>query len=473
MTPKHPKITHSSQLSEHSTWRQYRRGLLELELSSASCDELSSFVKESVKDSFAAFLSHMTNEDYAPLSWETYEVLGSAFEDVSEGRYPILLVSMPPRTGKTTLGVHLLSWLLGKDPTTSHLVTSCDGNLTKIKADFVRRLVKSNSFDELFSKFEPKPHQVVSAYLDSSLGGLGYGGSDKAPGIWLIDDYHKYYDDCEVNGEWVDHIKACKALSPNSATVVFGSRRGEDDIFGYFLEKYGVFDPVSNPKGAVHINLSAIIESEEEAKVDILGRKAGQGINDANYTFSSKNLKNLRETLGDEKFSWLYKGMPPTGFRLCSEVPPLDKIIISVDPGGVVCLNSDKTGICVSGFSKERDCMYVLDAFEGHWNLVTFGVILTLALKAYKADEIVIESCSISAFLVQYLENLGLPVRVCGKLKESQSSAINKMKRSGKVRISEPALYKALTKSGEPMSPHPDILSAVLVGFMTLLPVVV
>jgi hypothetical protein len=293
-----------------------------------------------------------------------------------------------------------------------------------------------------------------------------YGSLYETPGVWLIDDCHDGVSDGSVNEKQTREIG--DHYVGKNAIVVLGSRRGEGDIFSYFLEKYGVFDPVLNPKGAVHINLSAIIESEEEAKVDILGRKAGQGINDANTTFSPKNLQDLRKTIGDVKFSWLYKGVPKTGFGVCSEVPPLDKVIISIDPS---CSpgNADMTGICVAGSTKEKDCVYVLDAYQENWDLETVGVIVFLAAKAYSVTEVVIESSMASENWRQYLEKLGLPVRVSKERVVSKSLAINLMRKSGKV-FSSPNTHDVLLKSNEYEGSYSDVMSAVLVSFMELLP---
>lgn len=474
MTPKHPKISHASQLSEHSSWRKYKRELLELEFThngSSLIKSQNDLVKKSVKESFLAYAvndavstpgeSHGSRVDFNFL-----EILGSHFEDIAEGRYPILLVSMPPHTGKSTMGSLFLSWLLGKDPTTSHFVTSYDQRIVKLTADRVKGIVDTSSFGEMFSKFDLKRYHVVPAAPRSSVYGCAYGGTGKVPGVWLIDDYHKY-PGSEVDGEWVEQIGTRRLQ--NSATVVLGSRLGEKDIFSYFLEKFGVFDPVSNPKGVVHINLSAIIESKEEAQSDILGRQIKEQLG----MLWPGDLSAIRRDLGGTKFSWFYKGCPPTpvksGFKLCEEVPPLDKVIISVDPAFSPD-SIDKTGICIAGVTKQRDCLYVLETYEGNWDLKTVGLILSLAAKAYGAEEIVLESSSISPVWVVYLQGLGLDVRVGGQLRQAKSTAIIQMRDSGKVYFSN---FDPLSLERECDNMElSDILYAILVSYSQLLPTV-
>jgi hypothetical protein len=474
MIPKHPKITHASQLSELSSWRKYKRELLELEFTHSGSSLIKSqndLVKKSVKESFLAYAfsnpvstpggSHGSRVDFNFL-----EILGSHFEDIAEGRYPILLVSMPPRTGKSTLGALFLSWLLGKDPTTENIVTSYDQRIAKLTVDRVKGIVDTSSFGEMFSKFDLKRYHVVPSAPESSVCGFSYGGLGKMPGVWLIDDCHKN-PGSEVDGEWLEQIGI--RHHQNSATVVLGTRLGEKDIFNYFLEKFGVFDPVSNPKGAVHINLSAIIESREEAQSDILGRQIKEQLD----MFRPEALSAFRRDLGETKFSWFYKGCAPTpvesGFKLCEEVPPLDKVIISVDPA-FSAYSTDKTGICIAGVTKQRDCMYVLEAYEGNWDLKTVGLILSLAAKAYGAEKIVLEPGTIAPVWAVYLQGLGLDVCVGGQSRQAKSSAIIQMRDSGKVYFSnfDPlSLERECDNLG-----LADILCAVLVSYIQLLPVV-
>lgn len=439
-------------------------------MNGATGGEVSRSIKEFARNSFPYYLSRSAQVEFGSLlNWETYEVLGSAFEDIAEGRYPILLVSMPPCTGKSSLGSLFLSWLLGKDPDTNHFVTSYNQNLAKVAASRVKQEVNNPLFEEIFSKIDLDPHHVVPSAPGGSVCGFAYGNTNpdsKVPGVWLIDDYHNS-SNITVNKDWIEEGIMTRRFQ-NSAIVVLGSRWGDEDIFGYFLEKFGVFDPVSNPKGVVHINLSEIIESEEEAEADILGRPIGRTIGNANQNkyLTLANLKDLRGNLGDEKFSWLYKGCSPT-----PKIPPLDRVIISVDPAFSADI-IDKTGICIAGVTKKRDYMYVLDTYEGNWDLKTVGVILSLAAKTYGAEEIVLESASLSATLAVYLQSLGLEVRVGSKLRQSKVNAITQMMDSGKVKFSSSDALNALDGYDDLQILLSDTMCAVLVSYSQLLPVV-
>jgi len=446
----------------------YKRGLLELEMRGATKEIITDYTKECAQYSFPAYLSRSAQVEFGYLlNWETYEVLGSAFEDIAEGRYPILLVSMPPRTGKSSLGSLLLSWLLGKDPYINNFVTSYNQSLAKVAANRVKQEVNNPLFEGIFSKIDLDPHHVVPSAPGGSVCGFAYGNINtdgEVPGVWLIDDYHKS-SDITVNKYWIEK-EIMTRRHQNSAIVVLGSRWGDEDIFGYFLDKFGVFDPVSNPKGAVHINLSAIIESKEEAEADILGRPIGGTLGNTNQYLSPENLKDLKRNLGDEKFSWLYKGCSPT-----PKIPPLDKVIISVDPT-FRADSIDKVGICIAGVTKEREYMYVLDTYEGNWDLKTVGVILSLAVKAYGAEEIVLEPAMGSAAWAVYLQDLGLEVCVGSKLQQTKLNAFTQMLSSGKVKFSSSDTLSALDGCDNFQISLSDTLCAILVSYSQLLPII-
>jgi hypothetical protein len=127
------------------------------------------------------------------------------------------------------------------------------------------------------------------------------------------------------------------------------------------------------------------------------------------------------------------------------------------------------TGICVAGSTKEKDCVYVLDAYQANWDLETVGVIVFLAAKAYSVTEVVIESSMASEHWRQYLEKLGLPVRVSKERVVAKALATNLMVKSGKV-ASNPDIHNVLFKSWDCIGSYSDIMDAILVSFMELLP---
>lgn len=54
-----------------------------------------------------------------------------AMQDMVDGKLDLLAISMPPGTGKTTLGVFLLTWVMGKFPDDHNLASAHSGTLTR------------------------------------------------------------------------------------------------------------------------------------------------------------------------------------------------------------------------------------------------------------------------------------------------------------------------------------------------------
>lgn len=456
---------------KESSWRRYRRERLELELDGASDENLRDLTKKWIQDSFYLFLTKTFNFNPAPISGFALETISTAFESLTQGEYPVLMLSMPPRSGKTTLGRLLLAWSLGKDPNTNHIITSCSQKSSELLRKQVKQTLESPQFRSYFSDHPDPIGQVLPACVGSSVSGFAYGGLNKNPGIWLIDDaqYGIGLNDLEefdpesltYNKEWLDQVRITRGIQ-NKAIVVLGTRRGKNDIFDYFLSELGEFDPDKNPNGVVHINLSAFVESEDEAKEDILGRRPGERLF-TDLRFSSSDPRN---SLGKEKFSWFYKGCAPppnnSGLKTFHGDLVLDKVVVSIDPSSQEAGN---TGICIAGVTRSRDKMFVLDCFEGPMTTELLEKYVYLATIAYGAQQIlVVKSSTLSGPLVHYLSSRGFAVSGAKGPSSSQETCWQSLKDSESVRVSERLLP---TFSSEEIEGK---LLAILVAHKNLLP---
>lgn len=64
--------------------------------------------------------------------------------------YDMLLISCPPRVGKTTLGIRFLSWITGRYPEYTQLATSYSDNITSSFYIGVNEIVQSQAFKDVF-----------------------------------------------------------------------------------------------------------------------------------------------------------------------------------------------------------------------------------------------------------------------------------------------------------------------------------
>lgn len=65
-------------------------------------------------------------------------------------KYDMLLVSMPPRVGKTTTGIRFLSWIIGRHPLNTQLATSYSDNITTSFYIGVMEIVMMDRYKEVF-----------------------------------------------------------------------------------------------------------------------------------------------------------------------------------------------------------------------------------------------------------------------------------------------------------------------------------
>ena len=83
------------------------------------------------------------------------DALKDVFESLNDmemyDKYDILLISMPPRVGKTTSGIRFLSWIIGKYPEETQMATSYSDNITTSFYIGVMEIVQSDRYKEVFS----------------------------------------------------------------------------------------------------------------------------------------------------------------------------------------------------------------------------------------------------------------------------------------------------------------------------------
>src|SRR5918994_6324126 len=111
-------------------------------------------------------LHALQQEHFFPFVWKAFELLhpGQAFipswhveamchalEKVASGETKRLLITVPPRHGKSICtAVAFPSWLLGKDPGLKIMVASYGGDLASKHARDFRTVITSSWFTDLF-----------------------------------------------------------------------------------------------------------------------------------------------------------------------------------------------------------------------------------------------------------------------------------------------------------------------------------
>ena len=121
-------VNHIDQLETHSTWRTYERGLRELTLLEAPKSIINEYKHKAARDCFLAFADLMLDGKLKVAQF--HEIIASNFEAVAKGECKRLIISCPPRSGKSMLSQVFVAWLLGRDQETQHIIASYGAQLS-------------------------------------------------------------------------------------------------------------------------------------------------------------------------------------------------------------------------------------------------------------------------------------------------------------------------------------------------------
>lgn len=277
--------------------------------------------------------------------------LTKAVQDVENGKSRKLVVSMPPRLGKSQLtSVYLPSWILhrhadwkiGLISHSPHLATSWGRQVRRIIEERGKEMGLSIAKDAgAVSDWQTTKggHVIARSAPGQSVTGLGFK-------VLLVDDPVKDYaaahsaTDRDALWDWWK-ANAITRLEPPSLVVVIATRWHEDDMIGRLLSK----DYEGNPDDWEEIRFPAIAEDH-----DVLGRVPGEAllspIVEETQEEALERWSEIRSSVGSYSWAALYQQRPAPAqgaifnrdwWRYWTTDP--DKVM---DDGTVVLLDPEK-----------------------------------------------------------------------------------------------------------------------------------
>lgn len=294
-----PIISNTSQLDNYSSWRAYLRNLELLQRNGANESGILEFRYSASEHCFLAFCSLIKGPEFEVRPF--HEILGSALEDLVNCRYKNLAISLPPRSGKTTLTVLFLAWLIGRDPSAFHVYSSYGGPISRKTPKEVDSVLKSDLFSKVFPRYTLKVPHLLVAPSGGSFCGFAAGNqssSSEGVGAFVIDDPIQYYDSGAENLEaWWKEQASIRAMGKYCRLLV-GSR-----CFGMDL-----FDIVAQGSEEWRfINIEALCENPD---TDVLGRSWGESFWPDRLFYTESSLNAQREAMGVISFQTLFQGKP-------------------------------------------------------------------------------------------------------------------------------------------------------------------
>jgi len=378
-------------------------------------------------------------------------------EDGKRVPFNRLMVFMQPGSAKSTYGSVLFpAWFLGRNPRKSVIQGSYNADLA---SRFGRRARNTFASPEHWSIFgmgiagDSGAKNEWSTAIGGEYFAFGFrtGVTGRRADLAILDDPIKGRKEADSKTERESVWETYKAdvrtrLKPGAAIVYIATRWHEDDPAGRILPKAAIgktgwFTSLEGERWYV-ISLAAVIETEQEAEDDPLGREIGEIL--WPEWFNAKTLKLEKQIQGSRNWSALYqqKPRPDEGAVLKREhwrmwpgsKPPKCEYVISVydtafeegeqddysarttwgifwheerppSEGGPV--KSNPVGRGVNG----RYCAILLERWKKR---VEFPKLRTEArqhYKLYQPDLILIEKKASGHSLIQELRRWSIPVR--------------------------------------------------------------
>lgn len=424
-----PIITKASLLDEHSTWRKYIRGLRELIIMEAPASIIEEYKYRAAQNCFLAFADIMKKGDLKVVAF--HEIIGSAFEDLATKRYRRLIVSCPPRSGKSMMASMFVAWLLGRDQQTQHIIASYGQQLSgKFHKDAIGFL-KHPEFSKIFPEWkgfsrDSKYDMLGGGYiLPTSVGGVLTGftaGTTNitSPGVgaMIVDDPLKDSTSTaalEALESWWGE-QASTRRTNNWCQMVIATRFHQHDLHGVLLEADGEYDEIENPNGWRWVNIAGLIETAEQRVLDPLERDLGESHWPSNTAFTVDMLMAQKKTMGSFAFAALYQGNPVAAEGQIikdswitrvegKDCPEFDLTWLAVDCAFSEKEMADETAICVASIShRTPGIVYVREMITGRLGFPDLIAKVKHLYAYYDARVLCIEKAASGQSLIQMLK---------------------------------------------------------------------
>lgn len=244
-----------------------------------------------------------------------HRALGRALEQVEAGEMRRLIITFPPRHGKSELTSRRFpAWLVGRDPYRSVMLGAYNQEFANDFGGEVRDIILSPAFQHVFPDCKLKKGSKAKDRLGTTDGGklnfVGRGGSATGRGadFLIIDDPFKDSNEARSQTirdevwDWFNKTLSTRLMSDAGAIIIIQTRWHEDDLVGRLTDPT---NPHYNAAEAAQwkiIDIKALADDD-----DILGRKPGEALWPGRFGVKWLEQKRSSDPVG---FSALYQQEP-------------------------------------------------------------------------------------------------------------------------------------------------------------------
>jgi len=312
------------------------------------------------------------------VSWH-HQLICEYLDKFVDGRIKRLIISMPPRHGKSELvSRRLPAYIFGRFPDKSIISCSYAADLASRMNRDVQRIIDTPAYAKLFpdTRLSDISFKAQTSYLRNSdmfeivnhrgvyrSAGVGGGITGMGCDIGIIDDPVKNREEAlsstyrDKVWEWYTSTFYTR-LEKNAQILITMTRWHEDDLVGRILANDGEeWTQLVLP--ALSTDSIAPYDQRTASDVPLWTGK-----------YDAASLASIRTVLGMYQWEALYQQHPtPEGGGMwkfddiennrVQYVPDLTRIIVGVDPAVTSGSSSDETGIVVAGIASDGQ-IYVL-----------------------------------------------------------------------------------------------------------------
>lgn len=266
---------------------------------------------------------------------------------VTAGESPRVILTMPPRHGKSKLGEALTVWHLAHNPWHEVVVASYALGPAQDRTRNARGMLLAPDTRYVWPHLHLSADTAAKTDWRLDVGGRTAGGAyavgvrgaltSKGAHVLVVDDPVKGWDEAQSPtiraSTWDWYVSdAVTRVAPGGGILCIATRWHEDDLIGRILDR-------AAHEGWRIINYPAIAEAHEYGpRTGQHLRSPGQALHPARYPLAA--LDRIRATLGPVPWSALYQQRPTTPggevwrrawFRHYTTMPAFDEVILSAD----------------------------------------------------------------------------------------------------------------------------------------------
>ena len=352
-------------------------------------------------------------------------------QDVVDGKAPRLMLTMPPRHGKSMIASQYFpAWHMGNHPSHEFINTSYAQSLQMDFSRKVQELVRSQDYRLLFDGLRiTKNNEAVERWGLSDKDGERTGGGLLAAGvggpitgrgahILLVDDPVKNREEAdsqtirEQAKGWYSST-AYTRLAPGGGVLIIQTRWHDDDLAGWLLNEMAEAEKELRDTGVYpeEADRWRVIDFPAIATEDEKYRKKGEALHNERYPIGA--LKKIKRTLAPRDWAALYQQNPQVEegayfekkmVRYYESNPPkyMD-IYCAGDLAIAKNEQADFSVFLVAGVD-EHENIYMLDEFRGRWNAEEIVDVMFKIHKIWKPRRFGLEKGHISQTMDSFLQ---------------------------------------------------------------------